>query len=105
MPFARADAALVTPVGNIERLGELSRAGTETTQIVEAAPVFHQRQTTPRLERANQNQPGAFAAFDQKIQHPMDAIIKVNIDRAGTIALDKGAGAWAREGMAGLVVQ
>src|SRR5437016_5706749 len=88
-----------TSASDIERLGELARTGTEAANIVQTAPRFHQRQTTPRFERANQYKPAAFAAFDQEIQHPVDAVIKIDVDRAGFVALDERSRARAREGM------
>src|SRR5205085_2573922 len=92
-------------IGDIERLGEFARTGTEAAHILQTAPRFHQCQTTPRFERANQYKPAAFAAFDEKIQHPVDAVIKIDVNRAGFVALDERSRAPAREGMTCLVVQ
>src|SRR5205085_12166403 len=92
-------------IGDIERLGEFARTGTEASHIVQSAPRLHQRQTTPRVERANQYKPAAFAAFDEEIQHPVDAVIKIDVDRAGVVALDERSRARAREGMTRLVVR
>jgi hypothetical protein len=90
---------------DVERLGKFSGTGAEATDILSAAPLLHDRQAAPRLEGANQNQPGAFAAFHENIQHPMDAIIKINVDRPSLVAFDERAGARAREGVTRLIVQ
>ena len=105
MPRAGTNALLVMTVRNVERLREFSRTGTEPANIVQATPLLHERHAPPRFERTNQDQAAAFAAFNQEIQHPMNAVIEINVDRAGIIAFDEGACARAREGVAGFVVQ
>jgi hypothetical protein len=92
-------------LGNVERLREFSRAGAKPENILDSAPLFHQGKSALWLERANQNQAGALASFDEKIEHPMNAVIKINVNRSGLIALHERARARAREGVAGFVVQ
>ena len=65
----------------------------------------HYGQSAPRFEGADQDEATARAAFHQQIQHPMDAVVHVNVNRAGVVALDKGPRAGPSESVARLVVQ
>src|SRR3954469_23045042 len=105
MPRARADAHLVMAVGYVERLREFAGTGAKLTNIVERSSLLHQGRASPRFERANQNEPGALSAFDQQIEHPVDAIIEINVKGAGPIAFDEGPGARPGERVAGFIVQ
>jgi len=91
--------------GDVERLRQFSRAGTKPADVLHSAAGLHQEETAPWFEGANQNETAAFCAFHQQIQHPMDAIIHININGAGAVSLHEGACARPGKGMAGFVIQ
>jgi hypothetical protein len=93
------------PIRDRERLSELAWSGTKPANVFHPAPLFHQGEAAPWFESSNQNEPTAFPAFDEQVQHPVDAVIEVNVNRARLVTLDEGAGAWAGKGVARLVVQ
>jgi len=100
-----ADIHFMMAFRDFEGLREFARAGTKLTRVVHSAALFHQRQTATRFESANQNQSAAFAAFHEKVKHPVDAVIHIDVNRARDIALDEGPRARPRKGVASLVVQ
>ncbi len=90
---------LVMTLCDIERLGQFPGAGAKAPNIFDAAALSHDRKTAPRLDRPNENQPITRAAFDQNVQHPVHAVVEIDVGRARFIALDEGARARALEGV------
>jgi hypothetical protein len=90
---------------NVERLGELARSGAEPANIFGGTTLSHERQAATWFQRANQNEPGPFSPFHQQVQHPVNAVIEVNVNRSRLIPLDEGARARAGKRVASLVVQ
>src|SRR6187455_1331699 len=82
---------------DIERLGEFPRAGAKAPNIFNAAAFAHDRKATPRLKRPDEDDPITRAAFDEHVEHPMHAVVEVNVSRARFIALNEGARARALE--------
>jgi hypothetical protein len=93
------------PVRDFERLGELARARAEAPDIFHSTARFHQRKSAPRLESTDQDEAAAFSAFDQQVKHPVNAIVEIDIDRSGLIALDEGSGARPGKRVASFVIQ
>jgi hypothetical protein len=93
------------PVRDSESLRELARSRTKTPDFFHAATLFHQLQALPGLEGANQNEAAAFPAFDEQVEHPVDTVVKINVNRAGPITLDKRPGARPGKGVASFVIQ
>lgn len=100
-----ANAHLVMATRDLERLSELAGPGAEPANVFDAPPFFHERDSASWFESPDQDQAAALTAFHEQVEHPMDAVIKINVNRTGTIAFDESAGAGAGEGVARLVVQ
>jgi hypothetical protein len=86
-----------------ERLCDFARARAKVTKIVNATASLHQFNPSPRLERANQNE-AVRVAFHQHVQHPVNAVIEIDVRRARFVALDKAARARPRKGMRGFII-
>ena len=82
---------------------EFAGTGAKLTEIVNATASLHQFNPSPRLERANQNE-AVRLAFDEHVQHPMNAVVEINVRRARFVALDKAASARARKCVRGFVI-
>lgn len=103
VPRIAAEIDLVMTLRNSECLGQLPGAGTETSSVFQTAPLAHDGKATPRLDRTNQNESIPWAALDQDIQHPVHAVVEIDVGRARFVALDEGARARALEGVRRLV--
>ncbi len=103
--MARIDAQIhfMVSIRNIERFGQFPWPGTKPAFIIKAAPFFHQGDPTKRLSRPNQDKAVRYA-FHEHVQHPVRAVTKINISRAGIVSLHERAGRWTRESVAGFVV-
>ena len=84
---------------DIERLGQSPGAGTKAPNVFDAAAPSHDRKTSPRLDCPNENQTITRTALYQNVQHPMDAVVKIDVGRARLIALNEHACARALEGV------
>jgi len=67
-----------------------------------SSPPSHKRNSASRLESANENKP-VLLSLDQNIQHPVHAVVKVNVSRAGPIPFDKRARAWSDKTVTGFI--
>jgi len=105
MPRIGADAHLVMAFRDIKRLRQSTGSRAKPAQVVNSSAGFHQTEAAARFQRADQDETGAFAAFHQQVQHPMDAVIHINVNRTGPVSLDERPGARPGEGMGGFVVQ
>jgi hypothetical protein len=105
MPGSGANARFMMPIRDAECLGELARAGTKPANIFDAAALFHQGEATPGFEASNQNEATTFTAFDEQVQHPVNAVIEIDVYRPRLIALNERPSARAGKGVARLVVQ
>ena len=56
--------------------------GAKPMDVLDPAARSHEAEAPPRLERANQDQPAPGPAFHEHIEHPVHAVIHVNVDRA-----------------------
>src|SRR5205823_11575430 len=75
----------VMAIGDVERLRQLARSRAKFSFIVDATSSFHQRDASGRLEGANQNESISFS-FHQRVQHPVRAVIKIDVSRARLVA-------------------
>jgi hypothetical protein len=103
VPRVSAKVDLMMTFRDVERLRQLAGTGTEPPNVFNSAPLPHQSQTALRLDRANENEAIARAAFDEDVEHPVHAVIEINVGRACFVAFDKGARARPRECMTGFV--
>src|SRR6266446_7847656 len=99
-----AEIDLVMTFGNVERLREFARAGAEAPNIFDAAALSHQRDSAPRLERANEDEAVTRATLDQYIEHPVHAVVKIDVGDPGLVAPNESARARAAEGVTRFVV-
>ena len=95
----RTKIDLVMTLRDSECLGQLPGAGTKPPNVFQTAPLSHDGQAAPRLDRTNQNESIPRAALDQDIQHPVHAVVEIDVGRARFVALDEGARARALEGV------
>src|SRR5205823_14001694 len=65
-------------------------------QIMDSAPPSHQGNSASRLQSTNENKTVLFS-FHQNIQHPVHAVVEINVGRAGPIPLDERARAGSNE--------
>ena len=79
MRRVKAQIDLMMTLRDIERLRQFPRSRTELPNVVDAAPFPHQRDAAPRLDRANEDEAVARAAFDKNIEHPMHAVVEINV--------------------------
>src|SRR6266516_2722737 len=86
-----------------ECLCDFARAGAKLTEIVNATASLHQFNPSSRLECANQNK-AVRVAFHQHVQHPVNAVVEIDVRRACFVALDEAARARARKGVRGFII-
>ena len=67
---------LVVPPRNGQCLCQLSRTRTKLTNIDDAPPLPHQRDSASWLERTDENKT-VFPSFHQDVQHPVNAVIEI----------------------------
>ena len=93
----------MVPIGDAERLREFPRSRAELVEIVNAAASLHQLGTTPWFKRADQNE-AVRVPFHEHIQHPVHAVVEIDVGRTGFVSLDKSARARPRKGVRGFVI-
>lgn len=99
VPGITAKIGLMMSLCNIERLRQLPRPGTESTHFFNSASLTHQRNPTARLDRANQNDAVTRASFDEDVEHPMDAVVEIDISGTGFVSANKFTRARSAEGV------
>jgi hypothetical protein len=104
MRALRAKIDLMMPPIDREGLRQLARTGTKSPDVFHAAPRAHERKTAPRLNRPNENEPIPWPAFDEDIQHPVHAVVEIDVGRSGLVPLHERTRARALEGVTGFVV-
>ena len=65
---------------------------------MDVASLPHQGDSASRLERTDENE-SIFLSFHQNIQHPVNAVVKIDVSRPSLISLDERARTWAHEAM------
>ena len=104
-PMARIDTQIdfmITP-SNVQCLGKFARARTEFVNIIYAAALLHERDSAPRFERTDQNETICLP-FHEHIQHPVHAIVEIDIRCAWFVTFDERACARARKSVRGFIV-
>jgi hypothetical protein len=79
-----------------KRLSESSGTGTQPVQIMNCTPPSHQRNSANRFQRPNEDKT-VLLSLHQNVQHPVNAVVEINVGRARPIPLDKRARAGANE--------
>src|SRR6266576_2501880 len=85
-----AQIHLVVSTGDSQCLRQFSGTRTKPMNIMDVPSLPHQRNSASWLERTNENKT-VFPSFHQDIQHPVNAVIEINVGRSSVISLDKGA--------------
>lgn len=98
-----AQVDLMMTFRDIECLCELPRARTQPAKIIHSAAFPHRVDPTARLERADEDEALARSAFHKHVQHPVHAVIEIDISRARFVAPNELARARPAEGVTGFV--
>jgi hypothetical protein len=85
-----AQIHLVVSTGNSQCLRQLSRTRAKSMNIVHVPSPPHQRDSASWLEGTDENKT-AFPSFHQDIQHPVNAVIEINVGCPSMISLDERA--------------
>jgi hypothetical protein len=102
MILIAAQIHLVVAAGNSQCLGHLSRTRTKPMNIMDVASLPHQRDSASWLKGTDENKT-VFASFHQNVQHPVNAIIEINVSRPSLISLDERACSWAYKAMTSFI--
>ena len=70
--------------------------------IMDAPSLPHQRDSASWLERTDENKT-VFLSFHQNIQHPVNAVIEINVRRPSMISLDERARTRAHKAMTSFI--
>ena len=89
--------------GDGESLCDFAWARAKLTEIVNTTASLHQFDALPRLKRSNQNK-AVGVAFHQHVQHPVNAVIEIDVGRSRFVAFDKAARARPRKSVRGLII-
>jgi hypothetical protein len=88
MPWIGAQIEFMISIRDFECLRQLARPRTKSADVLNTAPCSHELNPADRLQRPNQDKPIRFA-FYEHVQHPVRAIAKVNVSRAGLVSLNE----------------
>jgi hypothetical protein len=97
-----AQIHLVVSAGNSQCLGQLSRTRTKPMNIMDVPSLPHERNSASWLKSTNEDK-AVFPSFDQDIQHPVNAVIEINIGVPGMIPLDERADTGAHKAMTSFI--
>src|SRR2546430_580876 len=90
MILIAAQIHLVVPAGNSQCLRQLSRTRTEPMNIIDAPSPVHQRNPASWLKGTDENKT-VFPSLHQNVQHPVNAVIEINVGCPRMISLDERA--------------
>jgi hypothetical protein len=93
---------LVVSIGNSQCLRQLSRTRAKSMNIMDVPSPPHQRNPAGWLEGTDENKT-VFPSFHQDIQHPVNAVIEINVGRSSMISLDKRARTRAHKAMTSFI--
>jgi hypothetical protein len=93
---------LVVSTGNSQCPRQLSRTRAKSMNIMDVPSPPHQRNPAGWLEGTDENKT-VFASFHQDIQHPVNAVIEINVGRSSMISLDERAHTRAHKAMASFI--
>ena len=88
---------------DVEGAGKLARSRTEVADISDAAALLHHCDSTAWFKRPNQDKPIRFP-FHEHIQHPMHAVVEIDVGSAGFVAFNKRARARSCKSVRGFIV-
>ena len=78
-------------VASVQRQGlrQLARPRAQGDRVGAAAARRHRRQTCERFERTDQDQPVAAPVLGHHVEHPVQAVVQVNIGRARRVGVEE----------------
>jgi hypothetical protein len=82
----RAEVDLMMTSRDVERLRQFAGTGAKAPNVFDTAPFSHQAKSSSRLDCADENESVAWPAFHEYVQHPVHAIVEINVGRARFIA-------------------
>jgi hypothetical protein len=85
-----AQIHLVMLTGNSQCPRQLSRTRAKSMNIMDVPSFPHQRDSASWLKGTDENKT-VFPSFHQNVQHPVNAVIEINVGRPGMISLDERA--------------
>ncbi len=109
-PGGGAEIAAVVAAVHPQRGGEFARAGTQGADRVEfgsgirESAAGHEVEPARGFDGADEDEAVLGSAFDQDVEHPVHAVIKIDVGGARPVFGDEGPGGWPREGVAGFVI-
>jgi hypothetical protein len=103
MFWIRAEVAFIIGFRDLERAGEFTRTGAKLPLAFNSASRPHDIQPGSRPQGADENE-SVGIAFHEHVQHPVNAVIQVDVCGAGYVPLDEGADARPEERVARLVI-
>src|SRR5690606_19495384 len=80
---------------------QLARSRTEILQSVTAAPLAHEPNPAPRLERTHQDQSVAPATLHQQVEQPVHAVVEIDVGGSRLMPLHELARTWSRSRVTG----
>ncbi len=98
-----AEIHLMISPADGKRLRQFAGPRAKLANIVNPAAFLHQFDPPPRFECTNQNET-VRVAFHQHVQHPMHAIVKIDVRCARLVPLDKAARAGPRKRVRGFII-
>jgi hypothetical protein len=97
-----AQIHLVMLTGNSQCLRQLSRTRAKSMNIMDVPSLPHQRDSASWLKGTDENKT-VFASFHKNVQHPVNAIIEINVSRPSLISLDERACSRAYKAMTSFI--
>jgi len=97
-----AEVESVVGFVDAERAREFARSGAEVTRVGAVAGGAHVAQTVRGFEGAQENEARLFAA-DTHIEHPVHAVIEIDVGGAGRVRREKGPRARSPGRVAGII--
>jgi hypothetical protein len=102
MILIAAQIHLVVSTGNSQCLRQLSRTRAKSMNLMDVPSPPHQRDPASWLEGTDENKT-VFPSFHQDIQHPVNAVIEINVGRPSMISLDERAHTRAHKAMTSFI--
>ena len=102
MILITAQIHLVVSAGDSQRLRQLARARAKPMNVMDVPSLSHQRDPASWLKGTNENKT-LLPSLHHDIQHPVNAVIEINVGRPRMISLDEGARTRAHKAMTSFI--
>ena len=98
-----AEIDLMMALRDRERLSQFPRTGTKSPNVFHSPARSHQFNSVARLQGSNQDDAIARTALDEHVQHPVYAIIEIDVGGAGPVEPNEFTRARATESVTSLI--